>query len=111
MCRTYPRRRLPGRSGHRYDADRAGFKLVSQITGCQCNRQNKAVVGANAFAHESGIHQDGVLQTTAGTSTEIMRARQDVGWTQNKLVLGNIPAAILKTRLAELSSNLPATKR
>jgi len=46
---------------------------------------NKAVVGANAFAHESGIHQDGVLKSRE--TYEIMRA-QDVGWTENRLVLG-----------------------
>ncbi len=59
-------------------------KLVSQITGYPV-QPNKAVVGANAFAHESGIHQDGVLKHRE--TYEIMRA-QDVGWTQNKLVLG-----------------------
>ena len=46
---------------------------------------NKAIVGANAFAHESGIHQDGVLKSRE--TYEIMRA-EDVGWNANKLVLG-----------------------
>lgn len=59
-------------------------KLVSQITGYPV-QPNKAIVGANAFAHESGIHQDGVLKHRE--TYEIMRA-QDVGWVQNKLVLG-----------------------
>ncbi len=59
-------------------------KLVSQITGYPV-QPNKAVVGANAFAHESGIHQDGVLKHRE--TYEIMRA-EDVGWAQNKLVLG-----------------------
>ncbi len=59
-------------------------KLVSQITGYPV-QPNKAVVGANAFAHESGIHQDGVLKHRE--TYEIMRA-EDVGWAQNKLFLG-----------------------
>ncbi len=46
---------------------------------------NKAIVGANAFAHESGIHQDGVLKSRE--TYEIMRA-QDVGWSENRMVLG-----------------------
>jgi 2-isopropylmalate synthase len=46
---------------------------------------NKAIVGANAFAHESGIHQDGVLKHRE--TYEIMHA-PDVGWSANKLVLG-----------------------
>ncbi len=59
-------------------------RLVSNITGFPV-QPNKAVVGANAFAHESGIHQDGVLKSRE--TYEIMRA-QDVGWTQNRMVLG-----------------------
>jgi 2-isopropylmalate synthase len=51
---------------------------------------NKAVVGANAFAHASGIHQDGVLK--ARNTYEIMRA-EDVGWSTNKIVLGKLSAA------------------
>ncbi len=74
-------------------------KLVSQITGYPV-QPNKAVVGANAFAHESGIHQDGVLKHRE--TYEIMRA-QDVGWAQNKLVLGKLSGRnAFKTRLAEL---------
>ena len=66
---------------------------------------NKAVVGANAFAHESGIHQDGVLKAPQDHH-EIMRA-QDVGWTQNKLVLGKHSGRnAFKTRLAELGIEL-----
>jgi 2-isopropylmalate synthase len=61
-------------------------KLVSAITGFPV-QPNKAIVGANAFAHESGIHQDGVLKHRE--TYEIMRA-EDVGWTQNKLVLGKL---------------------
>ena len=59
-------------------------KLVSGITGFAV-QPNKAIVGANAFAHESGIHQDGVLKNRE--TYEIMRA-QDVGWTDNRIVLG-----------------------
>ncbi len=61
-------------------------KLVSNITGFPV-QPNKAVVGANAFAHASGIHQDGVLK--ARQTYEIMRA-EDVGWTANKIVLGKL---------------------
>ena len=74
-------------------------KLVSQITGYPV-QPNKAIVGANAFAHESGIHQDGVLKHRE--TYEIMRA-QDVGWAQNKLVLGKHSGRnAFKTRLQEL---------
>ena len=59
-------------------------KLVSSITGFPV-QPNKAIVGANAFAHEAGIHQDGVLKHRE--TYEIMRA-QDVGWGENRLVLG-----------------------
>ena len=59
-------------------------RLVSTITGFPV-QPNKAIVGANAFAHEAGIHQDGVLKSRE--TYEIMRA-EDVGWSANKLVLG-----------------------
>jgi len=78
-------------------------KLVSQITGYPV-QPNKAIVGANAFAHESGIHQDGVLKHRE--TYEIMRA-EDVGWSQNKLVLGKHSGRnAFKTRLAELGIEL-----
>jgi 2-isopropylmalate synthase len=74
-------------------------KLVSQITGYPV-QPNKAIVGANAFAHEAGIHQDGVLKHRE--TYEIMRA-EDVGWSQNKLVLGKHSGRnAFKSRLAEL---------
>ncbi|HZV53360.1 MAG TPA: 2-isopropylmalate synthase [Rhodocyclaceae bacterium] len=74
-------------------------RLVSQITGYPV-QPNKAIVGANAFAHESGIHQDGVLKHRE--TYEIMRA-QDVGWAQNKLVLGKHSGRnAFKNRLQEL---------
>jgi len=59
-------------------------RLVSGITGFPV-QPNKAIVGANAFAHESGIHQDGVLKSRE--TYEIMRA-QDVGWMTNRMVIG-----------------------
>ncbi len=65
---------------------------------------NKAVVGANAFAHASGIHQDGVLK--ARDTYEIMRA-EDVGWTANKIVLGKLSGRnAFKQRLQELGIEL-----
>jgi len=75
-------------------------RLVSGITGFSV-QPNKAIVGANAFAHESGIHQDGVLKSRE--TYEIMRA-QDVGWTTNKLVLGKHSGRnAFKSRMAELN--------
>ena len=59
-------------------------RLVSGITGFPV-QPNKAVVGVNAFAHEAGIHQDGVIK--ARETYEIMRA-EDVGWSANRIVLG-----------------------
>ena len=74
-------------------------RLVSSITGFPV-QPNKAIVGANAFAHESGIHQDGVLKHRE--TYEIMRA-EDVGWRTNKLVLGKLSGrAAFKARLEEL---------
>jgi 2-isopropylmalate synthase len=74
-------------------------RLVAGITGFPV-QPNKAIVGANAFAHESGIHQDGVLKSR--DTYEIMRA-QDVGWNANKLVLGKHSGRnAFKTRLSEL---------
>lgn len=59
-------------------------RLVSSITGFPV-QPNKAIVGINAFAHEAGIHQDGVLKSRE--TYEIMRA-EDVGWMANRMVLG-----------------------
>ncbi|WP_086930032.1 2-isopropylmalate synthase [Agarilytica rhodophyticola] len=59
-------------------------RLVSSVTGFPV-QPNKAIVGANSFAHESGIHQDGILKHRE--TYEIMRA-EDVGWNTNKIVLG-----------------------
>ncbi|MDP2811038.1 MAG: 2-isopropylmalate synthase [Rhodocyclaceae bacterium] len=78
-------------------------KLVSQITGYPV-QPNKAIVGVNAFAHESGIHQDGVLKHRE--TYEIMRA-EDVGWTTNRLTLGKLSGrSAFKTRLKELGIEL-----
>ncbi|UTY58671.1 2-isopropylmalate synthase [Massilia sp. erpn] len=81
----------------------AASKMVSQITGFAV-QPNKAVVGANAFAHASGIHQDGILK--ARETYEIMRA-EDVGWTANKIVLGKLSGRnAFKQRLQELGIEL-----
>ncbi|MFM2324540.1 MAG: hypothetical protein RL244_1419 [Pseudomonadota bacterium] len=81
----------------------AASKMVSQITGFVV-QPNKAVVGANAFAHASGIHQDGVLK--ARDTYEIMRA-EDVGWSANKIVLGKLSGRnAFKQRLQELGIEL-----
>jgi 2-isopropylmalate synthase len=78
-------------------------KLVSGITGFPV-QPNKAIVGANAFAHESGIHQDGILKNRE--TYEIMRA-QDVGWSDNRMVLGKHSGRnAFKSRLAELNIEL-----
>jgi len=74
-------------------------RLVSNITGFPV-QPNKAIVGANAFAHESGIHQDGVLKHRE--TYEIMRA-EDVGWNTNRMVLGKLSGrAAFRARLQEL---------
>ncbi|MBK1711992.1 2-isopropylmalate synthase [Rubrivivax gelatinosus] len=74
-------------------------RMVSQTTGFVV-QPNKAIVGANAFAHASGIHQDGVLK--ARDTYEIMRA-EDVGWSANKIVLGKLSGRnAFKQRLQEL---------
>ncbi|ALG68096.1 2-isopropylmalate synthase [Beggiatoa leptomitoformis] len=75
-------------------------RLVSNITGFPV-QPNKAIVGTNAFAHESGIHQDGVLKNRE--TYEIMRA-EDVGWTTNRMVLGKHSGRnAFKTHLKQLN--------
>lgn len=74
-------------------------RLVSTITGFPV-QPNKAIVGANAFAHEAGIHQDGVLKSRE--TYEIMRA-EDVGWNANRMVLGKHSGRnAFRARLEEL---------
>jgi 2-isopropylmalate synthase len=83
-------------------------KLVSTITGYPV-QPNKAVVGANAFAHESGIHQDGVLKHRE--TYEIMRAA-DVGWGANRLTLGKLSGrSAFKSRLQELGIALASEEQ
>jgi 2-isopropylmalate synthase len=78
-------------------------KLVSNYTGMTV-QPNKAIVGANAFAHEAGIHQDGMLKHQG--TYEIMRP-EDVGVNQTKLVLGKHSGRhALRTRLAEMGHSL-----
>jgi len=78
-------------------------KLVSQITGMPI-QPNKAIVGANAFAHESGIHQDGVLKHKK--TYEIMTP-ESVGWNTNRMVLGKHSGrAALKSRYETLGTTL-----
>jgi 2-isopropylmalate synthase len=78
-------------------------KLVSQITGFVV-QPNKSIVGANAFAHESGIHQDGILKHR--NTYEIMHAN-DVGWDNNRMILGKHSGKhAVKQRFLELGINL-----
>ncbi len=78
-------------------------RLVSSITGFPV-QPNKAIVGANAFAHESGIHQDGVIKHRE--TYEIMKA-EDVGWKTNRMVLGKLSGRnAFRQRLEELGITL-----
>ncbi len=78
-------------------------KLVSGITGFAV-QYNKAIVGANAFAHESGIHQDGVLKNRE--TYEIM-SPESVGLEKSSLVLGKLSGrAAFKDRLKEIGYDL-----
>ncbi|NOT04331.1 MAG: 2-isopropylmalate synthase [Anaerolineales bacterium] len=78
-------------------------KLVSNYTGIVV-QPNKAIVGANAFAHEAGIHQDGMLKHQ--TTYEIMRP-EDVGVNQTTLVMGKHSGrAALRSRLAIMGHSL-----
>ncbi len=78
-------------------------RMVSNYTGIQV-QPNKAIVGANAFAHEAGIHQDGMLKHE--TTYEIMRP-ETVGLKQSSLVLGKHSGRhAFKVRLSELDYEL-----
>jgi 2-isopropylmalate synthase len=78
-------------------------RLLCKLTGLQVQR-NKAIVGRNAFAHESGIHQDGMLKEPR--TYEIMRP-EDVGLTKTDLVLGKHSGrAALADRIRTLGYNL-----
>ncbi|MDJ0511005.1 MAG: 2-isopropylmalate synthase [Crocosphaera sp.] len=81
-------------------------RLVSNLTGMMV-QPNKAIVGANAFAHESGIHQDGVLKNKL--TYEIMDA-ESIGLTNNQIVLGKLSGRnAFRTRLNELGFELSDT--
>lgn len=74
-------------------------KLVTSLTGIHV-QPNKAIVGANAFAHESGIHQHGVLSEK---STYEIMTPESIGLTQNKMVLGKLSGRhAFEERLKEL---------
>jgi 2-isopropylmalate synthase len=78
-------------------------RLVSSVTGIE-PQPNKAIVGKNAFAHESGIHQDGVLKHTE--TYEIMNAK-DIGLDKNSIVLGKHSGRhAFKDKLSNLGFNL-----
>ena len=78
-------------------------RLVSHVTGIQVQR-NKAIVGQNAFAHEAGIHQDGMLKER--TTYEIMNP-EDIGLTQTELVLGKHSGRhALRQRVLDLGYHL-----
>src|SRR5205807_3683196 len=74
-------------------------RIVSELTGIPV-QPNKAIVGANAFAHASGIHQDGVLKDPR--TYEIM-SPQSVGWEARRIVVSKLSGRRgLAARLAEL---------
>jgi 2-isopropylmalate synthase len=82
-------------------------RLVSNLTGMLV-QPNKAIVGANAFAHESGIHQDGVLKNKQ--TYEIMDAKV-IGLTENQIVLGKLSGRnAFRSRLKELGFELSETE-
>ncbi|KAF0179892.1 MAG: 2-isopropylmalate synthase [Hyphomonadaceae bacterium] len=82
-------------------------QMVSRITGFPV-QYNKAIVGKNAFSHESGIHQDGMLKNAQ--TYEIMRP-EDVGQGGTSLVLGKLSGrAAFKDKLADLGYELAANE-
>ena len=82
-------------------------RLVSKITGMVV-QPNKAIVGANAFAHTSGIHQDGLLKEKS--TYEIMRP-ESIGLTQSKMVMGKLSGRhAFRQRLEELGYKLSETE-
>jgi len=92
-----------GQSGINTEHIYSTSKLVSMITGIMV-QPNKAIVGANAFAHEAGIHQDGMLKNPM--TYEIMRP-EDIGLSTNKLVLGKHSGRhALRERVKEIGYEL-----
>ena len=82
-------------------------RLVTSITGI-CPQPNKAIVGKNAFAHESGIHQDGVLKNAQ--TYEIINAK-DIGLDKNSLILGKHSGRhAFKDKLSTLGYDLNETE-
>jgi len=82
----------------------ATSKIVSGLTGLRVQR-NKAIVGENAFAHESGVHQDGVLKES--TTYEIMKP-EEVGLPKTKIILGKLSGRhAFKKRVKALGYDLP----
>jgi 2-isopropylmalate synthase len=95
--------RLPFRTGIVTQEIMKASRLVSAITGFQV-QPNKAIVGANAFAHESGIHQDGVLKNAQ--TYEIMRP-EDIGLFRSNLVMGKHSGRhAFKKKLEELGYDI-----
>jgi 2-isopropylmalate synthase len=94
---------MPFQTGIHTEQIYATSKLVSMITGILV-QPNKAIVGANAFAHEAGIHQDGMLKNPM--TYEIMRP-EDIGLSTNKLVLGKHSGRhALRDRLKDMGYEL-----
>jgi len=82
-------------------------RLVSNLTGMLV-QPNKSIVGANAFAHESGIHQDGILKNKL--TYEIMDA-ESIGLNENQIVLGKHSGRnAFRTRMKELGFELSETE-
>src|SRR3546814_13528464 len=83
-------------------------RMVSGITGFQV-QPNKAIVGANAFAHESGIHQDGMIKDA---STYEIMTPESVGLTASNLVMGKHSGrAAFRQKLEELGYKLSSEER
>jgi 2-isopropylmalate synthase len=94
---------MPYKTGIKTEHITKMSRLVSSITGFAV-QPNKAIVGANAFAHESGIHQDGVLKHAA--TYEIMTP-ESVGLTKSNIVLGKLSGRhAFKDKLAQLGFEL-----
>lgn len=94
---------MPFSTGVKTELITKASRLVSGVTGFVV-QPNKAIVGANAFAHESGIHQDGMLKNAQ--TYEIMTP-ESVGLSRSKLVLGKLSGrAAFKAKLKDLGLDL-----
>ncbi len=101
----HTRRDYYGDVTHRIDTKQIyrTSKLVSSLSGINV-QPNKAIVGANAFAHESGIHQHGVLSEK---STYEIMTPESIGLSQNRMVLGKLSGRhAFDERLKEMGYNL-----